>query len=213
MFECDCRRTPITAAILAVMLLMLGCAPNTASPGDDVTAGSVPQSKTAPTGEPQPEGQLQPGGNSAIAKMMNKMNREDIDQTLAAMSPDERTKVVLRFVSFTMVFYFYVYGHYPTQEEGLDILLAPPPSPEGKKYDPFAREVLLLDGWGRKLQYTVTAGENGLPGFKLRSLGPDGTESGDDVFPDVEEVVAQVTGTIVAGGVPEAHRPPSAATQ
>jgi hypothetical protein len=132
---------------------------------------------------------------------MGKMSPEEMKNTLAAMAPEERSKVVLRFLSFTLLFFYSVYHRYPTAEEGLEILLSPPPGPEGKVYDPFARDILLLDGWDRKVQFSTSTFSGNLPGFKLRSLGPDGVESGDDIFPDVEDVTIQVTGTIAAGGL------------
>jgi hypothetical protein len=206
----DPSRRGILPALLIFLIgigLLSGCSPDVASP--DLEQASQVQ---ADRQEVTPNLTTQPAAEDKLAleKAMKKMNPEDINATLASMQPEERTEVVLRFVSFALLFYYSVYNRYPTVEEGLDILLNPPPAPNGKIYDPFAREVLLLDGWQRKLQYTILTFANGLPGFKLRSLGPDGVPSEDDVAPDVEELAVEVTATIAAGGLGDIPAPPTA---
>jgi hypothetical protein len=195
------RRFVILVAVLG-MVLQTGCSPDVASP--DTKVGVSPQETSVgqPATEPSPSNK-----GLRIERDLRGMGPEEVNETLAGMQPQERTEVVLRFLSFTLLFYYSVYNHYPTAEEGLDILLNPPPAPTGKVYEPFARDVLLIDGWQRKVQYQPVAFPNGLPGFKLRSLGPDGVESGDDVPPDVENLTIEVTATIAAGGLDEIKQP------
>ena len=200
------RRNIIGAIFVLLPVLLAGCAPTPASLDSEDTV----KAEVAASGEAGTESQAQPqsppnkplglpGGINPAG--MGNLGAEDIQGILDGMSPDEHTEVVLRFVSFTLLFYYAVYNTYPTAEQGLDILLDPPPDPDGKTYDPFAREILLQDGWGNRLVYEPKLVGDRLPFFKLSSLGADGIESGDDVFPDVEEVSLEVTGTIAAGGL------------
>jgi hypothetical protein len=204
------RSNIIGGMVVLLLILFSGCAPTPASldaedtaKAEDAAGGEAgTDSQAAPQSPPDMALGL-PGGINPAG--MGKLGAEDIQEILDDMNPDEHTEVVLRFVSFTLLFYYYVYNAYPTAEQGLDILLNPPPAPDGKTYDPFAREILLKDGWGNRLVYEPKQVGDGLPFFKLRSLGADGIESGDDVFPDVEEVSLEVTGTIAAGGLNEAR--------
>lgn len=139
--------------------------------------------------------------DAAVRSLRGKMSPEEIQATLDSMDEYEQTTVILRFLSFTLLFYYSVYDIFPSEDEGLAILLDPPPSPNEKKYE-FARDILLLDGWGREVQYREDSFGD-LPGFKLRSLGPDGVESADDMFPEaeIEKLSIEVTMTIAAGGL------------
>lgn len=188
-------RNPYLAIILCFSLtLPMGCSPDVAST-DTSPAGQSTSGQSSAATDPE-------GKESALfGSQFNQMNDEDIQKTLETMEPVERTRVVLRFLSFTMLLFYSIYDRYPAAGEGLEILLTPPPSTKRRDNAPFAKDVLLLDGWGRKIQYEVTDFGNSLPGFKLRSLGPDGTLSGDDLFPDVQELAIQATGTIAAGGL------------
>ncbi len=192
-------------ALMAVpgLLLLKGCSPDVASPETKVET-QAPQSSSTVQAPPVPSVSSK---GLQIERSLRGMGPEEVNETLAGMSPQERTEVVLRFLSFTLLFYYSVYNQYPTAEEGLDILLAPPPAPSGKVYEPFARDVLLVDGWQRKVQYQPVSFPNGLPGFRLRSLGPDGVESSDDIAPDVENLSIEVTATIAAGGLDEIQNP------
>ncbi|GMV67289.1 MAG: hypothetical protein AMXMBFR75_30810 [Candidatus Hinthialibacteria bacterium] len=193
------KRTLFTWLLCFSLILPMGCSPDVAS--------TDPQGSTQSTPEIPPGGPAAapPGQNALLDPQINQMNEEDIEKTLQTMDPVERSRVVLRFLSFTMLLFYSVYDRYPTAEEGLDILLNPPPSQKRRDNTPFAKDVLLNDGWGRKIQYEVTDFGNGLPGFKLRSLGPDGILSDDDLYPDVQELAVQATGTIAAGGLDQAH--------
>lgn len=188
------RSIRFLSTILIPALLLAGCSPNVASPdaqpsakGDSKSTSAVPQE-----GSSFVSGGANPG---------DLMGAENIEQTLNEMPPDERTTVILRFVSFALLYFYTVYKRYPTAEEGLAILLNPPPAPDGTKKEPFARDILLLDQWGRKVHYVPTPFPNGLPGFKLSSLGPDGVVSGDDLVPDVEQVTMETSAIIAQGGL------------
>ena len=51
------------------------------------------------------------------------------------------------------------------------------------------------------MAYKPLAIDDGAPFFAVRSFGPDGTESGDDMFPepDVEQTCLDATRRILAG--------------
>ena len=196
------RRFMALSVVLG-LLSLLGCSPDVASPETKVEP-QAPQA--SPDVQASPVSSVSSKGLQ-IERSLRGMGPEEVNETLAGMQPQERTEVVLRFLSFTLLFYYSVYNQYPTAEEGLDILLAPRPAPSGKVYEPFARDVLLVDGWQRKVQYQPVSFPNGLPGFKLRSLGPDGVESSDDVAPDVENLSIEVTATIAAGGLDQMQQP------
>ncbi len=189
------RRTPrILSTILIPALLFAGCSPNVASPDEKPSAPGDAKSSTS---TPKEGASFIRGG----ANPGDLMGAENIEQTLGEMPPDERTTVILRFVSFALLYFYTVYKRYPTEEEGLAILLNPPPAPDGSKKEPFARDILLLDQWGRQVHYVSTPFPNGLPGFKLSSLGPDGVASTDDLFPDVEQVTMETSAIIAQGGL------------
>ncbi len=196
------RRIVALMAVLG-LIFQTGCSPDVASPDTQV----VFQEPQSPAPAQAPTGSSPLAKGARIERDLRGMGPEEVNETLSGMPPQERSEVVLRFLSFTLLFYYSVYNHYPSAEEGLDILLTPPPAPNGKTYEPFARDVLLLDGWQRKVQYQPVSFPNGLPGFKLRSLGPDGVESGDDLAPDVENLTVEVTATIAAGGLDEMKQP------
>ena len=68
---------------------------------------------------------------------------------------------------------------YPTQAEGLDVLVSGADSEEGL----CSRNLLKSfpnDPWGRPFQYRIPATRSKQP-FEVFSLGPDGVVSGDDI--------------------------------
>ncbi len=192
-------RRLVALALIMGLMLQSGCSPDVASPETQAVSQESQVSSPGQT----PPGSPPSSDGLRLERALRGMGPEEVNETLSGMDPLERTEVVLRFLSFTLLFYYSVYNRYPTAEEGLDILLDPPPAPSGKVFEPFARDVLLIDGWQRKVQYQPIDFPNGLPGFRLRSLGPDGVESADDMAPDVEDLSVEVTATIAAGGLDE----------
>ena len=73
-------------------------------------------------------------------------------------------------------------GSYPNTEEGLNALLKAPSGKESKWKRPYIEE-LPVDPWGRSYQYKFPGSKNinGASGYDVWSLGPDGTESADDI--------------------------------
>ncbi len=76
-------------------------------------------------------------------------------------------------------------GRYPSSEEGLDILVHPPQNtnafPNWYKYLPS----IGLDPWSRPYHYSCPGTRNP-DKFDLYSVGPDGIESADDIYPSQE---------------------------
>ena len=72
---------------------------------------------------------------------------------------------------------FYIdMGRYPTEAEGLAILIQPPPNTDAWNGPYINTAEALSDPWGR--DYLFEAAEN-VNGFSIRSLGRDGREGGD----------------------------------
>jgi general secretion pathway protein G len=72
---------------------------------------------------------------------------------------------------------------FPTTDQGLDALISQPSSPPvPKDYNPagYIKPDAIEDPWGADFQYRVP-GENNPYTFDIWSLGPDGTEGGDDI--------------------------------
>jgi len=79
------------------------------------------------------------------------------------------TRVQIRNLSEALGFYAHDVGQYPTTEEGLAALLAPPPNAP-KWNGPYINKADgLIDPWGHPFQYR-SPGEHGQ--FDLYSLGP-----------------------------------------
>ena len=131
------------------------------------------------------------------------LSESDIERILAEKSPEEATLINLRFVSIALLLFEVIYDRYPTEEEGLAILLEPPVTPDGEQRDPIAREILLQDGWGNPIQFRLEAWENDLPGFAVWSWGPDGDESDDDIEPDFMDEIIKTAAMIEAGALDE----------
>lgn len=77
-------------------------------------------------------------------------------------------------------------GRYPTSDEGLSALVAPPLNVSGKWKGPYLDEI-PLDPWGSAYVYRA----KGDPVFEYQivSLGPDGTESDDDLIGKKRRIV------------------------
>jgi general secretion pathway protein G len=76
-------------------------------------------------------------------------------------------------------------GRYPTDQEGLAILTAPPSDEKVKPFwkGPYPDGPVPLDPWNHPYQYS-TPGSNGQP-FALYSLGADGQPGGVDNNADI----------------------------
>ncbi len=93
------------------------------------------------------------------------------------------------YLVITLEIYRTHVGRYPSNTNGLQALISKPEvvSGTGDWRGPYAdSEKLFYDPWNQKLHYEVN--EDGL--MSLRSLGPDGVVSGDDMkasemFPEV----------------------------
>ncbi|MEZ5278256.1 MAG: type II secretion system protein GspG [Opitutaceae bacterium] len=70
-------------------------------------------------------------------------------------------------------------GRYPTQEEGLSVLLAPNEAVQEHWDGPYL-ERIPTDPWGNEYVYRTDESEKGA--YRIVSLGPDGIESEDDIF-------------------------------
>lgn len=73
-------------------------------------------------------------------------------------------------------------GNYPSTEEGLQAVMKAPAGKESKWKGPYLEE-LPADPWGNTYQYKFPGSKNvnGARGYDVWSLGPDGTESADDI--------------------------------
>lgn len=72
-------------------------------------------------------------------------------------------------------------GSFPSTQQGLKALLSRPENDRGRWKGPYIENPEdLLDPWGNQLQYRYPGAQN-TSSYDLFSLGPDGTESGDDI--------------------------------
>ena len=75
-------------------------------------------------------------------------------------------------------------GRYPTDSEGLDVLLAAPADLEGKWDGPYVKESEMLDPWNNRYIYVAEGTVN--PGsYDIVSLGADGQEGGEGENADI----------------------------
>jgi general secretion pathway protein G len=85
-------------------------------------------------------------------------------------------------LSTTLDLYRLDVGRYPSEEEGLDALLNPPPDANGWNGPYVRREEMITDPWGRRYVYRY-------PGqhleFDLYTLGADDAEGGEGENQDV----------------------------
>jgi general secretion pathway protein G len=69
---------------------------------------------------------------------------------------------------------------FPTQQQGLEALVAQPTAePRPKYWKQHVKPEGLLDGWGRKIVYR-SPGKHNTGGYDLISFGEDGVEGGGD---------------------------------
>lgn len=72
-------------------------------------------------------------------------------------------------------------GRYPTESEGLSVLIIPPADESGKWRGPFLKQ-LPTDQWGHAYIYHAPVAPQ--IGYRLLSPGPDGIEgTSDDILP------------------------------
>lgn len=72
-------------------------------------------------------------------------------------------------------------GSFPSTQQGLKALLSRPENDRGRWKGPYIENAEdLVDPWGNQLQYRYPGAQN-TSSYDLFSLGPDGTESGDDI--------------------------------
>ena len=74
-------------------------------------------------------------------------------------------------------------GRYPTNEEGLGVLVSPP-SQVGNWHGPYLKKGVPKDPWGHPYIYR-TPGQNSHGPYDLYSLGRDGQEGGTDEDADI----------------------------
>ena len=105
---------------------------------------------------------------------------------LGGIFGSQQEKVASLFVKQTLdtalVPYRIDVGNYPTTEQGLAALMKAPAGKETKWKGAYLKE-LPLDPWDNPYQYRYpgTKNINGARGYDAWSLGPDGTESADDI--------------------------------
>lgn len=73
-------------------------------------------------------------------------------------------------------------GRYPTDEEGLRVLLKPSDPPPGWRGPYLKRDAILQDPWGRAYRYALAKSGSG---FQLVSLGGDGQLGGEGDNADI----------------------------
>ncbi len=75
------------------------------------------------------------------------------------------------------------FDRYPTNEEGLDVLVEPPQGEEKQWRGPYI-EMVRLDPWGNPYQYR-TPGTRGSKTYDLWSQGADGEDGGEGKNADI----------------------------
>jgi type II secretion system protein G len=104
--------------------------------------------------------------------------RKSPQEILANKDSDQAVETALTFyVSGIFLFHLHCRA-LPTTEQGLKSLVEKPKEYEGLWNGPYSE--LFNDPWGHPYQYKLVRNEP-FP-FDLRSLGPDGIESGDDII-------------------------------
>lgn len=79
---------------------------------------------------------------------------------------------------------FYIhFDRYPTNEEGLNVLVEPPSGEEDKWRGPYIK-LLRPDPWGNPYQYRIP-GTHGNLSFDLWSRGADGNDGGEEEAADI----------------------------
>ena len=75
-------------------------------------------------------------------------------------------------------------GRIPTQDEGIEALIVPPPELEDKWSGRYAKQSEIIDPWGNAYIY-IEQGEINIGSYDLISLGADGTEGGEGENEDI----------------------------
>lgn len=93
---------------------------------------------------------------------------------LAGIHTESKKQIATLFVKQSMKLplqgFRMKHNRYPSESEGLKVLLTPPPLIENLPTDP----------WGNPYQYRFPA-ERSIQGYDLFSFGPDGVPSNDDI--------------------------------
>ncbi len=94
------------------------------------------------------------------------------------------SQIVNQGMKLSLTAYMLDIGNYPSSEEGLAALVKSPAGKESRWKGPYLEETQVpLDPWGNPYQYRFPGSRNvsGARGYDIWSLGPDGTESADDI--------------------------------
>ncbi|GAB5445462.1 type II secretion system major pseudopilin GspG [Gymnodinialimonas sp.] len=102
-----------------------------------------------------------------------------------ARARSETADLQLRSISQAVQLFYLDMGRYPSDSEGLSVLVSPPATRDGWTGPYINVSDGLLDPWGRSFLYEE--GSEGA-GFVVRSLGRDGTEGGTGEDTDLEDV-------------------------
>lgn len=94
------------------------------------------------------------------------------------MEPPRQAEVTMRFWAFLLAVYRLKSGKYPTTAEGLSALVQDA-SQNAQMWEDRPPAQHLVDPWGHPYVYEYT-GDTKEP-FSIKSLGPDGVPSGDDM--------------------------------
>ncbi len=99
-----------------------------------------------------------------------------IDRSRGGISVDKRlaAETTLKSLRTQVELWQKRNGRYPTNEEGLGVLVKPSADRQ--------LDAIPVDPWTKSYQY-LCPGEIDPRSFDLYSLGPDGVESEDDIFP------------------------------
>lgn len=87
-------------------------------------------------------------------------------------------------IASSLELFFLDYGRYPTEEEGLQALVAVPAGSSEWRGPYMKEETALIDPWGRSYLYTANEAGNA---FEVSSLGRDGEEGGDGEDVDIHK--------------------------
>ena len=94
------------------------------------------------------------------------------------------TRMQIQMLSSSVEQFYLHVGRYPTEEEGLGVLLDPPVDVEDDKWrGPYLeKDFVPTDAWGREFTYRF----NDRGRFVIRSLGADGSEGGEGDASDLD---------------------------
>ncbi len=95
------------------------------------------------------------------------------------------TKAQIQNLATCVESFYMDVGRYPTQDEGLTVLVKPPLSPEdAKKWKgPYPeKDMVPQDAWGHAFEYVHDEAGR----FRIRSLGADGRTGGEDENADLD---------------------------